>query len=113
MKFNSTFECKVIYVFRTNDGNKNNLRKLILYTIFSVLIFAIVIYLILYLLVENIVDIFNSENSIELSKIAIQGIRLYFWTTACVVFNIVFAMLFTATEKALPTLLLYYYAEWY
>lgn len=84
------------------NNNKNGLRKLILYTVFSVLTFATVVYLILYLSVENIVDIFNDKNNIELSKIAIKGIRLYFVATVCVGFNIVFAMLFTATEKAFP-----------
>lgn len=84
------------------NNNKNNLRKLILYTVFSVLIFATAVYLILYLSAENILAIFNSANNIEMSKIAIQGIRIYFVATVCTGFNIVFAMLFTATEKALP-----------
>lgn len=81
---------------------RTDLRSLILYTVFSVLIFSAAVYLILYLSAENIVSIFNGEKNNRLGEIAARGLRLYYWATVCVGLNIVSAMFFTATEKVLP-----------
>ena len=71
-----------------------------MYTVLTVLIFSAIIYLILYLSTENIVKLFNGENNIAMSKIAVKGIRLYYPATVCTRINIVCATYFSATEKA-------------
>ncbi len=89
-----------LFTVAHGEGNKSEMRKLITYTVLTVLIFSAIIYLILYLSTENIVKLFNGENNIEMSKIAVKGIRLYYPATVCTGINIVCATYFSATEKA-------------
>lgn len=88
-----------LFTVAHGEGNKSEMRKLITYTVLTVLIFSAIIYLILYLSTENIVKLFNGENNIEMSKIAVKGIRLYYPATVCTGINIVCATYFSATEK--------------
>lgn len=51
---------------------------------------------------DTVVSLFNSEHHPQLQQLATDGLRLYFTATGFAGFNILIAMYFSATEKAIP-----------
>lgn len=80
--------------------NRENIRAVFRYAVCTVVILSGIIYLGMFFMAENIVEIFNSEGNGELQRIAVEGIRLYF--TACVFagFNIIFSIYLACTKHA-------------
>ncbi|MCM1498926.1 MAG: MATE family efflux transporter [Clostridium sp.] len=78
--------------------NRENMRVVFRYAVCTVVILSGIIYLGMFFMAENIVEIFNSEGNRELQRVAVEGIRLYF--TACVFagFNIIFSIYLACTE---------------
>jgi len=83
-------------------GNKdsNLLNKVIKYALTTSLVLALLIYLIVFLNSDTIVSIFNSENIIEISLIAREGLIIYFIGFLFVGINIVISMYLSARERA-------------
>lgn len=51
---------------------------------------------------DTVVSLFNSEHHPQLQLLATDGLRMYFTATGFAGFNILIAMYFSATEKAIP-----------
>lgn len=83
-------------------GDTENIKQILRYAVITLLATAAVIYSIVFLLASPITAAFNSENNRQLQMIAEEGLKLYFLAGPFVGFNIVLAMFFTATERALP-----------
>ena len=49
-----------------------------------------------------IASVFNSEGNAALDRIAVPGLRLYFWGIFFTGFNIITALFFTSVERAAP-----------
>lgn len=68
--------------------------------------FWFIVYLFIFGFAQPITSVFNSENNIELQRIAVAGLKLYFISTPFVGYNIILATYFTSIEKALPAYIL-------
>ena len=86
----------------TEDRDAENTGKIFRYAVITLLGTAAVIYGIVFLFASPITSVFNSENDMQLQKIAEEGLKLYFLAVPFVGFNIVSAMFFTSTERAFP-----------
>lgn len=58
--------------------------------------------MLLFVMGNTVVCIFNSEQNVMLQQIALTGLKLYFTAIPFVGFNIIISAYFTSTEKALP-----------
>lgn len=83
-------------------GNKKQIYIMLQYAMTTMLIISVITYLSLYMFAQPISAIFNNERNLELEKIAITGIKLYFLSTPFVGYNIILSIFFTSIEKALP-----------
>lgn len=85
-------------------GVKDNKQtKVVLqYALATMLSVSIVVYLLIFIFVEPITAVFNSENNMELQQISVSGLKLYFMSIPFVGYNIILATFFTSIEKALP-----------
>lgn len=70
------------------------------YALFTSIFIAIIIYLGIFIYSEGIINIFNSENNVDIAKMAEKGLRIYFLGFFFVGLNIVSAMYLSATENA-------------
>lgn len=82
-------------------GDDKSTRKLLKLGIITAFIIAIVEYCVVFLFTEELVALFNSEQSVEMAAYAFQGMRLYFIGFVFAGFNIVGAGYLSATEHAL------------
>lgn len=83
-------------------GNDRQTRIVLRYAMRTMLSVSIIVYLILFFFAQPITSIFNGENNIELQRIAVTGLKLYFISTPFVGYNIILAMYFTSIERSLP-----------
>ena len=65
-----------------------------------------VVYLLIFIFAQPLTAVFNSENNMELQRIAVSGLKLYFLSVVFVGYNIILATFFTSIEKALPAQIL-------
>ena len=82
-------------------GDTKTIRQIFRYGVLTMLVISIVIYGFTFGMAEPIVEIFNSGHNGKMHEIATTGLRLYFIAIPFMGFNIVSAMLFSSTEKAL------------
>lgn len=75
------------------------LNKILKYSIITSIGISTLVYLNTFIFSENLINIFNSENNIELLNIAIKGLRIYFIGFFFTGINIVSAAYFSAIEK--------------
>lgn len=87
-------------------GDHKSRKLLLKYAVKTMLIISCVIYLIFLLWADSIVDVFNSEQNIQLQQIAVTGLKLYFTAIPFAGFNIIISAYFTSTEIALPAQIL-------
>lgn len=83
-------------------GERENQKRILRYALKTMLVISCGIYMIFLFSANAIVSIFNSEQNIQLQKIAETGLKLYFTAIPFVGFNIIISSYFTSTEKALP-----------
>lgn len=83
-------------------GNRKQVYVMLRYSITAMLIISAAVYLLLYVFAQPISAIFNNERNLELEKIAVAGIKLYFLSIPFVGYNIILSIFFTSIEKALP-----------
>lgn len=77
-------------------------RILMRYSVQTMLVISLFIYIIIFVFAQPIASVFNSENNLELQQIAVTGLKIYFTSSAFVGYNIILAIFFTSVEIALP-----------
>ena len=87
-------------------GERMQMRKIQHYAVITVGILSVFIYLGLCGFAEPVAAMFNSEGNPILQRMAVEGLKLYFLSAPFVGYNIVSAMYFTASEKAVPAQIL-------
>ncbi len=80
-------------------GKVNNIKTLLKYGIILASLIGVTLTIVGYACTNTLIGIFNSENNIELSKIAFKGIRLYFLGFIPAGINIVIAGYLSAIER--------------
>lgn len=79
----------------------HNVTKVLKYSLIMMLICSFIIYGITFYFTEDIIQIFNSENNLQMKQIALSGLKLYFIATVFVGLNTVLSIFFTSTEKVI------------
>lgn len=89
-------------IISNSYGLKNNkeLRKVKKYSIITSLSIATVIYCVMFLNADSIINIFNSEKNLEITNIARVGMKIYFLGFFFAGINIIMTMYLSVTEKA-------------
>ena len=77
-------------------------RTLMRYSVQTMLVISLFIYIIIFVFAQPIASVFNSENNLVLQQIAVTGLKIYFTSSAFVGYNIILAIFFTSVEIALP-----------
>lgn len=85
-----------------NFGRGKDTKVLLKYGIITVLGISLIACTGIFVFAEGIAGIFNSEGNMELQRIAVEGLRLYFLGAVFAGLNIVLAVYFTATDNAKP-----------
>lgn len=83
-------------------GNGKQARTVLRYAMTTMLTVSCAVYLLIFVFAQPITTVFNSENNVELQRIAVMGLKLYFVSVVFVGYNIILATFFTSIEKALP-----------
>jgi len=83
-------------------GNDRQVRTMLRYSLQVMFMISLFIYLIVFVFAQPIASVFNSEDNLELQRIAVTGLKIYFTSSAFVGYNIILANFFTSVEKALP-----------
>ena len=83
-------------------GDKNTIRRLLHFSLITVTIISIIIYILIFFLAGPIAHLFNSENNPELQQIAIIGLELYFTAILFMGFNTITSTFFTSIERPIP-----------
>ncbi len=79
-----------------------NVHKFLGWAMLLTIILAIVIYVGIYWNADGIAMIFNSGRDVELQRIAVEGLKIYFTACPFVGANILLAIYFAATDQAAP-----------
>ena len=82
------------------------LKKVLKMAIITSLIFATFIYTVTFVYSDGIVQIFNSEQNIEIARLSKTGLRIYFIGFFFAGLNIIIAMYLSATESAKDSFLI-------
>lgn len=77
-------------------------RQLLRYALITMSVASCIIYLTLFFFADPVAGVFNSENNMQLQRIAVAGIKIYFSGILFAGFNIIVSMLFTSTVWAMP-----------
>lgn len=83
-------------------GDFKNIKAVLKYAIFSVLIISAILYTFIFVFANDISSAFNNENNPELLKIAANGLRLYFSAIVFAGINIILSAYFSAVEHPKP-----------
>lgn len=83
-------------------GDRRQARTVLRYSIITMLAVSCVAYLFIFVFAQPIAAVFNSEDNMELQRIAVSGLKLYFLCSIFAGYNIILSMFFTSTEKVLP-----------
>lgn len=78
----------------------SNVNRVLSYSIITTMIFATIIYAIIYLFTNQIISVFNSENNTQLVTIASHGMRIYFIGYLFAGINIVSSAFFSSISNA-------------
>lgn len=83
--------------------NKEGQAKTMLrYSLRTMLVISLLIYFLIFIFAQPIAAVFNSENNLNLQRIAVTGLKIYFTSSVFVGYNIILAIFFTSVEKPLP-----------
>lgn len=81
-------------------GDMTLVNRILRYSMTTTIIFAVLIYTIVCIFTNQIVDIFNSEQNMKLMMIASQGMKIYFLGYLFAGINIVSSAFFSSISKA-------------
>ena len=76
-------------------GEWRNIRKIWKYTMWTIIGLSLLIYIGMFVGAEQITAIFNSDGSVEMQKLAVQGIKIYFLSCVFAGYNIVLSIYFS------------------
>lgn len=88
------------------QGNEVNIRRIIRLSVGTSLLFAALIYLVVAIWADPVAGIFNGENNVQLGKMAVSGLRIYFTGFFFAGLNIVLASWFGAIERPVPSFMI-------
>lgn len=83
-------------------GDRRRIHDVLRYGVITAMLVSVVVYVFLYVFAQPVSAVFNSEGNGEMERIAVAGIKLYFLSNPFAGYNILLAVFFTSTEKALP-----------
>lgn len=83
-------------------GDREKIKYILGCAVWMMLLIAAGIYGGIFFGAGGVVSLFNSEHNIQLQQIATEGLKLYFTATGFAGFNIIIAMYFASTERAIP-----------
>lgn len=83
-------------------GKVKQIQMMLRYAMATMLIISCVVYFLIFIFAQPVTAVFNSEKNMELQRIAVTGLKLYFISSPFVGYNIILAIFFTSVEKALP-----------
>lgn len=84
------------------EGEGGQEKRYLLYALITALIFSVIVYAVIFFFAGPIADIFNRDKDAELTKLAAEGMRIYFTAIPFVGFNVIICTFFTSSEKPLP-----------
>lgn len=87
-------------------GDRKQIQTMLRYAMLTMLIVSGMEYVMIFVFAQPIAAVFNSGNNVELQRIAITGLKLYFLSVVFVGYNSILAIYFTSIEKALPAQIL-------
>lgn len=87
--------------FYGSNDNKS-ISKVFRYSIVTIIVLSILIYISMFMFATPITNIFNSEHNLLLQQIATTGLKLYFLAVLFVGFNIVISVFLTSTDRPIP-----------
>lgn len=83
-------------------GDRRQARTVLRYSIITMLAVSCVAYLFIFVFAQPIAAVFNSGDNMELQRIAVSGLKLYFLCSIFAGYNIILSIFLTSTEKVLP-----------
>ena len=83
-------------------GERDSQKQILKYAIKTMLVISCGIYLLFLFSASPIVSVFNSKQNLQLQRIAVTGLKLYFTAIPFAGFNIIISSYFASIEKALP-----------
>lgn len=87
-------------------NERTGIRKVLHYAMWTMLIFSLVIYGLLFVFARSVTSVFNSEHNQELQNIAVTGLKIYFLSNVFAGYNTILATYFISVEKAVPAQIL-------
>lgn len=87
-------------------GNKRQVQMVLRYSMITMLVLSVILYLVIFIFAQPITAVFNSEKNAALQSIAITGLKIYFISSPFAGYNVILATFFTSIEKALPAQIL-------
>lgn len=83
-------------------GERDSQKQILKYALKTMLVISCGIYLLFLFSASPIVSMFNSKQNLQLQRIAVTGLKLYFTAIPFAGFNIIISSYFASIEKALP-----------
>jgi len=83
-------------------GEWRNIRRIWKYTMWTIIGLSLLIYIGMFVGAEQITAIFNRDGSVEMEKLAVQGIKIYFLACVFAGYNIVLSIYFVAMDCIKP-----------
>ncbi len=93
-------------IISSNFGNIKNINKIYKYALILSSFIAIIVYIITTVFANEITSAFNKDNDMELQKISVKGLYLYFTAFIFVGYNIITCVYFSAMDKAKPSFII-------
>ena len=93
-------------IISINYNNIKNINKIYKYALILSFGISILVYIITYIFANEITSIFNRDNILELQKISVEGLRIYFTAFIFVGYNIITCIYFSAMDKAKPSFII-------
>ena len=82
--------------------DKHQIHRLLHYANITMLVISCIIYGLIVMFDQSIVHVFNSENSLELQRIASMGLKIYFTANIFLGYNTILSTYFTSVERVKP-----------
>ena len=84
------------------EGRAKKQRSCLMLALATGIVFSVIIYVLLAVFAEPIADVFNREKDPELTRIAAEGMRIYFTAAIFLCLNIIGCTFFTSCGRPLP-----------
>lgn len=88
------------------ENNRRKIKQVMRYARVTVVVLSLILYAVIFEMADPITHVFNSENNMELQKIAVTGLKIYFLSNLFVGYNTILSVFFTSVERALPAQIL-------